>query len=954
VISEDLTLNIGPALSEVANLERTLLSMIAEVASKLAGEINAALAQTDAAPVGAAIETAVERADKTVTAEPDAEAIAPAVEGAIEGADKTVEAAPDVEQVAPAIEGAIEGADKVAVVEGDAEGVAVAVEHAVDSADTSIELAEPDTTAFEEAISQAVSSATADLAGLDGQTKETAGGVANLTGEVKTLENASEVLSATTGALGGNVGAIVGKLGPYGAALGAVAGATGLLVSSSIKGQAATERFNTILGEQAKVVERIDIGGLDTSLGELTLSLGSSGAATRQVAASLFQLQVSSGATNEAAAETTKQMIALAANAVATNPAIGSVDEAVQGLSAGLARGGRSLVQYGISLNQHDITERAVKDTGKLAEELTVADKSAAGARIAMERLGGSIGTTVAAGSEKAEIQIRRLHAEISSAISAAGKPLVAPVLEVFRALGPDVVQIVRLLGTTLQLLTPALSAITDILHVLEPELKLTADLLEAVSKDSNKLSLDSSGLTDKLIPQGGAWRMLAASISLMRGQSSEAAVGQTGLTRVLDSTTESLGAQVSKIDDLAGSISGAAIASTAYDKSTGQVGETVDALTPKLADLQLAMEAYAKVVADTFPSVAGAFDELAKKSDELAKAVLSGAPSISEAFKKATEDSKTSLAELTKALDDQIKAETKYYDNVRKIAASGAQALAEELIAEGPARGAAAAQAIASGTPAQVAALESRAQALKAVESKASADLAAISVGGMQKALTDQQAAETQFFQNLNYVIAAGGVTIADTILKMGPVRGAAFAQALAKAQPTLIKSLETSAQGLIDKEAFIAQALGKSLGEGWATAAAEGFAAGLLRSVPIMDAATIQATTKVAKTGNQILDIHSPSKVFERMGEEVSAGLALGIRSSIPNVAAAMGALSNVIVPVTASSVAGGTRSTSVTVAPGAVQVVFPGGAAASMPDVEATLDRAFGRLLQEIGRR
>jgi hypothetical protein len=134
--------------------------------------------------------------------------------------------------------------------------------------------------------------------------------------------------------------------------------------------------------------------------------------------------------------------------------------------------------------------------------------------------------------------------------------------------------------------------------------------------------------------------------------------------------------------------------------------------------------------------------DSLAALSEEMLSArqtVEESAPGISGAFARLAESTVTSLMEIQVALFDQIRAEREFFNNVAFIAEQGGKALAEELVSQGPERGAAAAKAIADSGPFQVQALEKQAQELIDVEHDAGIRIATALTGGMVKGIRDQ-----------------------------------------------------------------------------------------------------------------------------------------------------------------------------------------------------------------------
>jgi hypothetical protein len=96
--------------------------------------------------------------------------------------------------------------------------------------------------------------------------------------------------------------------------------------------------------------------------------------------------------------------------------------------------------------------------------------------------------------------------------------------------------------------------------------------------------------------------------------------------------------------------------------------------------------------------------------------------------------------------------------------------------------------------------------------------------------------------------------------------------------------------------------------------------------------------------------------------------SGLHAGLKAGWPQIASTLGDYTNRIgamgadVGVNASGfgspslagAGGGSSSRSITIAPGAVQITFPGGTSATPADVEATVNRGLKALADELARR
>jgi hypothetical protein len=333
-------------------------------------------------------------------------------------------------------------------------------------------------------------------------------GVGGLDGGVKGLE-------ATAGLAAGEIGglkALIGDINPETAAaaggLTVLAGATHEFFSAGLEAEGAAFRFKQILGPFAEEVEKVHIGDLNTSIGDLGLQLGTTDDALRNSISTFFQLGTSSGASGDDVAKTTDQLIALAARARALNPNLGDVSQIADRLSSGLARGGRILARYGISLTAAEINARALSDTGKTAvSQLTQYEKAAAGAALATEKLGDHLKEDIDEGAKNPIIKLDALKTKFEEFIEGVGVPLVDPIEGLLTKLEPVAEDVASILGTVLEAVLPLVSGVADGIDAIFQalDLKNTAEQLkEPLTEFGNAvgdLIKDASPLIKALIP---------------------------------------------------------------------------------------------------------------------------------------------------------------------------------------------------------------------------------------------------------------------------------------------------------------------------------------------------------------------------------------------------------------------------------------------------------------------
>ncbi|HLF69762.1 MAG TPA: hypothetical protein VI541_02265, partial [Actinomycetota bacterium] len=418
-IVEQLELDTSSALRSIADIERSLASAASSFSSSISEAIEDAagkpvVLEGDATAVGTSIEDSVSSADTAVTVE-DVESgqVTSSIEDSVSSADTLVVVEGDASQLASEIESAAEGA---------AQGLAETIQAGLDSIDPS---------------------GIQDLGGALGEAGEESDGLANKLSGLGVL---------TTAATGGaeNLGKAVGKLGGASAVAGVgtvVALGAGLnkMAGEAEEAFLSQQRFNATFGESARVIEQIDIGGLNTSLSELAVNLGSDDDAIRQAASDLGLLGDSAGATEGKIAETVKTVIALTAQIVAANPALGSMEEVLPRVAlalSGNARAGRSL---GISFTEAQVTAEALASSGgKAKDQLTLFDKVAAGANLRSKQLGDTIANDVNKALDDSTIKLRAATARLGEAREAFGETVRGPLAAVKTAFFETTTEIVK------------------------------------------------------------------------------------------------------------------------------------------------------------------------------------------------------------------------------------------------------------------------------------------------------------------------------------------------------------------------------------------------------------------------------------------------------------------------------------------------------------------------------
>lgn len=238
------------------------------------------------------------------------------------------------------------------------------------------------------------------------------------------------------GGLGGAAGGAAGALGSTAVAGGAAAAGLFSFSQSAIDAESAAQRFDLVTGGLGDSLRTIDVGGLSGDVGELALKLGSSDEAMLNATASFVTFAQSTGAGNDEIVAASNNINALALRAVALNPSLGDAGAVAERMTNALARGGRATTQFGIGLTSAEINARAMADTGKAsATELTQFEKAAAGAAIATERLGNSMGSDFAAGATNARTEWNRMTESLGEAQETVGGQMLPAIENITQAI---------------------------------------------------------------------------------------------------------------------------------------------------------------------------------------------------------------------------------------------------------------------------------------------------------------------------------------------------------------------------------------------------------------------------------------------------------------------------------------------------------------------------------------
>ncbi|MFN2592955.1 MAG: hypothetical protein ABR532_09015 [Candidatus Dormibacteria bacterium] len=584
-LSEDLELNIAPSLVSVQTLAEALVQAATQFASALADAL----------------------AGVTITP-PDVSAITGDISNAVAAADTTVAVQPDTSAVSPDIEASIAEAPSVVTLDADGSAVTTEGDTAVQAIDGTVTL-EADTsnlTAEGQAAAQSV---------FEQQVSNVAGGVGNSQGiiaegaaatetaaSVDILSTANKGLVAANAGLEGSVGGVTSALGPLGVALGTTAGIAGVLYEEAIQAAEGQQRLETVFGDSKETIESVNLpaNNFNQTLKEIALNTGASLPGLEAANAHIGDLGHSAGATNPQIAETAHQITAIAAYLAVTNPQLGTADQIVSGLTSSLARGGRALANFGLAIPTADILQRAEQDTGKLAAQITVYDKAAAGAAITSEQLGPTLGAAYSQGAGSAVLDLEKLKESLKETVAEIGTPLIGPIEQAFTALGPTLGQVAAAIGHLLEAATPLVGVLGLVLKVLGdlasivsaiPLPVLTAAVeaftaalvVEKVSTFAAGLFTLGANATEDV----GAVGLLTGSMSTLLDTLGPVGIAFGSIAALSVVSKAAAADNASEANKFAQSVSGLKDGTDLAKESASQLQQQLDAVNSKLAEIK-------------------------------------------------------------------------------------------------------------------------------------------------------------------------------------------------------------------------------------------------------------------------------------------------------------------------------------------------------------------------------
>jgi hypothetical protein len=544
-LTEELELNIQPALSAVGDLASEL--------TKAALDFSATLSES--------LSTAVQGVDNSLTLSPDVSAITSEGDSAVQAIDPTVVLQADT-------------ADLVA--QGDAAMQSV----------------------FEAQVSN-VATGTGNAQGIIASGAEAATAAEG----INALSSATRGAEVATAGLEGNAGGVASALGPFGAAVAAGAGAMGIFFTAAVNEETALNRLNFVYGASVTAVQQVTLANnnFSQSLQQIATSTGASLPGLEQANSKIGSIGFSAGATAPAITQTANQITALATYLAVTNPALGSADTIMNSLTGSLARGGRAAASLGLSLTSTEIAAKAhALATADGRDTVSQFDKIAAGAAITTDKLGTSLGDAVAKGSNSAALALPKLTESLKETIATVGAPLIGPITQLFTDIGPLLAGLATTIGRLLEAATPllgvlgllagALSVLAGIINAIPLPILTTAVEAFTAAIVIDKVSTFAAGLFTlgaNATADVGAVGLLTGAVDGLVASLGPVAVAVAAIGAVALISNAAASSNTDNANKLALAVAGLKSNTDVAKESVSELQTQLDAVNTKIADLK-------------------------------------------------------------------------------------------------------------------------------------------------------------------------------------------------------------------------------------------------------------------------------------------------------------------------------------------------------------------------------
>lgn len=490
-ISEELVLSIDSALAEIGKIDAALQAAAARFTVDLAQSLNAV-------PLNVTVQVNVDQATLT-------SAVTDALSKAAGDAPVVVQA--DTAALTAEIQQAVSAIPTTTTVSVDADTTTAQQTIGALDGQTITETVEVDTTAAAAAIDE-LAQKVADLASAGGQTTEiippstvpdldAAGTSAKGAKEsFDALGSSVDALSIGAAGLDGNVKPLFATLGEAGVAAGALAAATKILTGDAVDAASAEQRLELAaknLGVTLDQVTNLSVGGLDQSLKDISLTVGTSLSQLKGAEATFLTLGQNAGFTSAQTTDFAASLSILAERSVALNPNLGSVADVMTRLNQAFSTGRQLPADYQIAMIPLvDINARATEIFGKQADELNRTERAYAAAQLQIEKLGPALQSNVEEGAQNVIFTFRNLQEQLTQAFQAIGQPLIGPVSDLLKTLEPVAETLAQdfadLLPGLIQFTTVLAGDLLPILQALDPIVRTISETFSILSGVLNEL----------------------------------------------------------------------------------------------------------------------------------------------------------------------------------------------------------------------------------------------------------------------------------------------------------------------------------------------------------------------------------------------------------------------------------------------------------------------------------
>lgn len=887
VLEREIRFDIAPALSSLQDLDSAFEQLFARVEAGLAS----------------AVQSGIDQGLAGETAEVDVSANVDEAQGDIAGLEGGEVDVPVVAETEEA------SADVDAFV-GEAEANEVSIPVTVETGDAETQL---------DSLSGSASGTTDSFSALDAAT---AGATQKLIGAGAGAEGAAGGLAAVSA---GTIGATAG--------VGAVVVGLGALVKTGADVLEVTQQFDNTFGRFGARVKQIDVAGLNTSLEELSLSLGTDDEALLAATSKAGAFAQTLGLSQQQAADFAERVVALGAEVSSVNPALGDIDTVVGRISQTLARSPGGLGRLGLDVDPARI-EQLANSIGKTTDELTKGEKASFAAQAALEGV-GDVSDDVARRQGNAGVIIRSTVERFQDLIEEVAVPVAVPVLNAIQDFAPilqSLIPVARIFGEVIGFaLRAAIAQLASFASIIGSVVAGIGDFINS----ANDIPFVGKLIGDDL---GGKVKDFGVGLEEASQQALEAARNTKGMASAGDELSQST-------EQAEGGLQGMAtaeeIAGRAAEESQKQVEAFVSSATGALPQLADALSAFNSGIDEATSGIASAQDAAKSANEKAAQDVADARKGVVDAQAQAADD----LAKGQRDAAEKIaKAQADGDEKIRLAANVSSEALAEarKQAAEGLKK---AQDAAADASASQAEAAAQRVADAQGKVAEANAAVVSTAAEG-EKEIADAQdrlaqAADPQRFidnlaqqtlaiasfqGNLQKLLDAGLTNLAEFIATQGPEAGAALAQSFVN-DPELAKTAERTVAGFKtvsdDAAAFLTNVAapqiqsaaagvfrfdivqvrkdGMSIGEEFAA----GIAAGLTseQASKAVENSSRLAVRNAKEASLSEGRIGSPSKLFrDEVGIPLVEGIEAGLRDrvALAGVAAASEAAVQTAVPV------------------------------------------------------